>query len=100
MLRYILKELLYGASIMVGVIVLVFILFQGLPGDPARLTMGQRTDAKTLESVNKELGLDKPKSVQLLLYLNDISPISIIHPTDKYSYLKLFPVGGGKVLAL
>jgi ABC-type dipeptide/oligopeptide/nickel transport system permease component len=99
-LNYIFRQLVYGISIMIGVIVLVFILFQGLPGDPARLTMGQRTDSKTIESVNKELGLDKPKPVQLLLYLNDVSPLSIIHPDTKYNYIKLFSVGGNKILAL
>ncbi len=36
---FILKKLLYGILVLVGVLLLVFTLFQGL-GDPARLIMG------------------------------------------------------------
>lgn len=58
-------------------------LFMALPGDPAMLTMGQRTDLGSLEAVNKELGLDKPKPVQFLLYLNDISPLSVHYHSEQ-----------------
>ncbi|MEO6166085.1 MAG: ABC transporter permease, partial [Chitinophagales bacterium] len=75
-----------------------------LPGDPARLTMGQRTDLSTLENVNRELGLDKPKGLQLLMYLNDLSPVSL-HANDstnqkKYHYSKLLAVGNNQVLVV
>jgi peptide/nickel transport system permease protein len=55
--------------------------------------MGQRTDAATLENVTRELGLDQPKWKQLLLYINDVSPISI-HENNaanelKYRYLRI-----------
>jgi peptide/nickel transport system permease protein len=56
------------------VFVLFFVL---LPADTARLTMGQRTDAKTIENIRKELYLDKPVYKQFLLYLNDLSPLAI-----------------------
>jgi peptide/nickel transport system permease protein len=61
---------------MAGVVVIVFILFQGF-GDPARLIMGQRADAGTLSNIRKELYLDQPKWKQFVLYLNDVSPVSI-----------------------
>lgn len=61
-----------------GIVVIVFFLFQGF-GDPARLVMGQTGDAATLENIRKDLGLDKPLGVQLLLYVNDISPVCM-HP--------------------
>jgi peptide/nickel transport system permease protein len=60
---------------MLGVIVLVFVLFQGI-GDPARLILGQTSDAATQENIRKELHLDKPKWEQFILYLNDVSPIA------------------------
>ncbi len=76
MFRYIIKRLLYGILVMLGIVVLVFFLFQGF-GDPSRLIMGQRADAATQENIRKELYLDQPKWKQFLLYLNDVSPISI-----------------------
>lgn len=64
---------------MFGVLLLVFWLFTVLPGDPAQMTMGQRSDLATLEAVNKELGLDLPRHEQLLKYINQVSPLSL-HP--------------------
>lgn len=61
---------------MLGVVVLVFFLFQGF-GDPARLLMGQTADASTMKNIQKELYLDQPKWKRFLLYLNDVSPIAV-----------------------
>ena len=40
MARYILKKILYGLLLLLGVITLVFFLFTVLPSDPARMMMG------------------------------------------------------------
>lgn len=97
MLSYALKKFFYGLAVMLGVLSIVFILFNVLPGDPARMTMGQRSDVQSLEAVRKEFGLDKSRPVQFFLYLNDLSPLSIHTNTaenkEKYHYLKLLPVG-------
>lgn len=102
MLQYFIRRLLYGVLVLLGVVVIVFWLFNGL-GDPARLTLGQRADVATIEAVNKELGLDKPRSVQFIMYLNDVLPISIHENTpqnkEKYGYLTLLGTGS-KVLVL
>lgn len=96
MLQYILKRFLYGILVLIGVVFIVFWLFNGL-GDPARLTLGQRADVETIEAINKELGLDKPRSVQFIMYLNDVLPISIHQNTpenkQKYNYTILFTAG-------
>ena len=76
MLTFILRKILYGLLVLLGVVILVFVLFQGF-GDPSRLVMGQTGDAKTQAAIRKELYLDQPKWKQFLLYLNDISPLSI-----------------------
>ncbi|UKJ08370.1 ABC transporter permease [Solitalea lacus] len=104
MLSYILNKTFYGLLVMLGIVVAVFFLFNILPADPARMTMGQRSDVQSLEAVRKELGLDKPMPVQFALFLNDISPIGL-HPTDsasqaKYNYIQLLPVGKEDAIAL
>lgn len=76
MLKFILKKILYGLLVLVGVVILVFVLFQGF-GDPARLVMGQTGDAATEANIRKELYLDQPKWKQFIFYLNDVSPIAI-----------------------
>lgn len=89
MSRYILKKIAYGFLVMLGVISLVFFLFTVLPSDPARMMMGQRSDIQTEAAIRKEMGLDLPKSVQFLAYLNDLSPISWHKTKDTESFFYL-----------
>jgi ABC-type dipeptide/oligopeptide/nickel transport system permease component len=79
--RYILKKLLYGILVLLGVVILVFFLFQGF-GDPTRLVMGQTGDSTTQANIRKELYLDQPKWKQFVFYLNDVSPLSIHNRSD------------------
>lgn len=89
MYRFIIKRLFYGILVLFGVIVVVFVLFNVLPGDPARMMQGQRTDLSSVEAVKKELALDRPLYVQFLYYLNDISPLSLHNPSDTNSLIFL-----------
>ena len=68
-----------------GVVTIVFLLFNVLPGDPARMLMGQRADEESLRIIQKDLGIDKPLSTQFVMYLNDLSPLSV-HDTDPEDY--------------
>jgi len=85
MLKFIVRRLLYGILVLWGVVTIVFFLFNILPGDPARMLMGQRTDVSSVEAIKKDLGLDQPVIIQYLNFLNDVSPISIHNYSDKES---------------
>ncbi|MET6997192.1 ABC transporter permease [Chitinophaga defluvii] len=103
MIRYTLKKIAYGILVLLGVTVLVFFLFNVLPGDPARLTLGQRADVASLENVRRELHLDKPLPVQFILYLNDLSPIGVHtqqEATANLKYVTLAHLPAGKILVL
>jgi peptide/nickel transport system permease protein len=98
--NYILKKIFYGCLVLLGVVMLVFIMFQGF-GDPARLILGQTGDKKTMDNIRKDLYLDKPKWKQFLLYLNDVSPVSINTKADiQKKELKGFFVGGDNKIGL
>ena len=56
---------------LLGVITVIFFLFQVLPGDPGRMMMGQNEDDEQLKAINARYGFDKPVFVQYLYYLND-----------------------------
>ncbi len=86
MIRFILKRFLYGLLVLFGVVVIIFFLFNVLPGDPARMMLGQRADLASVEAINKDLGLDKPLSTRFISYLNDLSPISLHNRGDSASY--------------
>jgi len=102
MFSYIIKRLLYGFLVLLGVVIIVFFLFNVLPGDPVAMMSGQRTDVATREAITKDLGLDKPLHQQLFLYMEDLSPISSHENTEatqkKYSYIKLFSTGDNVVV--
>ena len=72
---------MYGLLVLIGVVMLVFFLFQGF-GDPARLVMGQSGDSTTQANIRKELYLDQPKWKQFVFYLNDVSPLSFYSKDD------------------
>ncbi len=83
MLRFIIRRLFYGLLVLWGVVTVVFFLFNVLPGDPARMLMGQRSDISSVEAIKRDLGLDQPLSIQYFNFLNDISPLSWHNFTDE-----------------
>jgi len=85
---------------MLGVILVVFFLFNVLPGDPARMMLGQRADIASVEAINRDLGRDKPLTLQLINYLNDLSPVSLYNNRDKKSYWYLDPGKYGNTLTV
>lgn len=109
MLRFIVKRIMYGFLVLAGVITVVFLLFNVLPGDPARMLMGQRADEESLKVIQRDLGLDQPLSTQFVMYLNDLSPVSVHSKdpnsylyldNDKYEYSELFNYGESNVMVV
>ncbi len=103
-LRYFIRKILYAISVLWGIVTLVFFLFNVLPDDPARLTLGQRSDLASIENVRKELNLDKPVMARYFLFLNDLSPISFIKndvvSKEKYHALTLFSISSSEDLVI
>jgi len=103
-LRFLAKRIRYSILVLLGVVTLVFFLFNVLPGDPARLTMGQRSDLQSLENVRREMNLDKPVVTRYFLFLNDLSPIGILGTDSaahaKYDFVQLIPLRNEKCIAL
>lgn len=104
MVAYILKRLWYGFLVMAGVVVVVFILFHAIPGDPVAMMAGQRSDLATRQAIAEELGLNLPMPQQFARYINDLSPLSIHSNTplieEKYKAKRILSVGSSKVLVI
>ena len=111
MASYIYKKLRYGMLVLLGVVTVIFLLFNVLPGDPARMMLGQRADITSVEAINRDLGRDKPLGLQYLNFLNDLSPVSFHNKADvgdywyldAYKYGKTIQIAGwgkGKVMVL
>lgn len=95
--------------VLAGVVTVVFLLFNVLPGDPARMIMGQHADEESIKLIQKDLGLNYSLPKQFVMYINDLSPLST-HSKDenhylyldkkKYDYKELFSYGDNKTLIL
>ena len=102
MIKYSLKKLAYGFLVLQGVILILFFLFNVLPVNSARMTLGQRTDEETVKAKEKELRLNLPVWKRYLCYLNDLSPLSLHSSNPEsttlaeprfYKSSKLFTIG-------
>ena len=60
-------------------------LFNILPGDPARMMLDQNENSEQLALIKKKYGFDQPLTKQYLYYLNDLSPVSF-HKKDGDNY--------------
>src|SRR6187402_2590967 len=56
-----------------GVLIFTFLLMRVLPGDPAVFfASGPNSGKEEIETIRKQMGLDKPVPTQLALYLYDV----------------------------
>ena len=70
MLKFILRKMAYGLLVLLGVIALVFFLFQGF-GDPSRIVMGQTGDSTTQANIRKDLYLMNEKGETIQMCIRD-----------------------------
>lgn len=61
--------MLQALLIVFGVATATFFMMYVLPGDPARLMLGNRADVQSVEAVRAELGLDQPLYIQYARFL-------------------------------
>ena len=75
MARFIFQRLLEAIPTLFIVSVIIFVLIRMAPGDPAMLRMGREAarpeNQARLEALRREMGLDRPISVQYLFWLRD-----------------------------
>ena len=72
MKNFILKRLLQGIIVLFGVIIISFVVTRVVPSNPALQWVGSRATAEQIAAAEEELGLNKPISVQLGIYLKDL----------------------------
>jgi peptide/nickel transport system permease protein len=72
MRKFILRRLLLGVIVLLGVAFITFFVARVIPSNPAAKWAGPRANAEQIEKATIELGLDKPLIVQFGKYLNDL----------------------------
>lgn len=69
--RYILKRVLQMIPVLLGVTLLIFLLLNIAPGDPARLVLGTDASQEQLEQFREENGLNDPILLQYVRYMKN-----------------------------
>jgi peptide/nickel transport system permease protein len=69
---YIVRRLWQMLPTMLGVVLLVFFLFNWVGGDPAYVLAGKISNQEQIDNIRRQLGVDQPYWVQLLIFAKQI----------------------------
>src|SRR5574337_1438179 len=69
---YIVRRLWQMIPTMLGVVLLVFILFNWVGGDPAYVLAGKISSQAQIDNIRRQLGIDQPYYVQLGIFVKQI----------------------------
>jgi len=72
MLNFIIKRLLISLLIVFIVSVFAFSLMHILPGDPARIVLGESADQSAVDALRAKMNLDKPIPQQYFLWISGV----------------------------
>lgn len=72
MVGYVVRRLWQFVPTLFGVVLLVFILFNWIGGDPAYLLAGKISNPEHIENIRRQLGVDQPYYVQLWIFIKQI----------------------------
>jgi len=70
--RYIVYRLVLTLFVLLGVSLVVFFMIRLIPGDPADLLADQWATEEDIEQLRRDMGLDKPITVQYLIFLDNL----------------------------
>ena len=72
MVKYTVKRCILMIPVILGVTALIFILLSFVPGDPAKLVLGNEATGEMVAAKREEMGLNDPYVIRLLRYIGDV----------------------------
>src|SRR6476659_1913105 len=72
MLAYVVRRLWQMIPTLLGVLLLVFFLFNWVGGDPAMVLAGKISNPEQIENIRRQLGIDQPYYVQLGIFVKQV----------------------------
>jgi peptide/nickel transport system permease protein len=73
MLAYVVRRLWQFVPTLLGVMALVFLVFNWIGGDPAYLLAGKIPDPERIENIRRQLGVDQPYHVQFWIFVQQVA---------------------------
>ena len=72
MTAYIVRRIWQMVPTMLGVVLLVFLLFNWVGGDPAYVLAGKISNQEQIDNIRRQLGVDQPYWMQLWIFIKQI----------------------------
>lgn len=71
MFAYIVKRLLWLIPVLIGVSLILFVIMEMVPGDPASIMLGTNITQEAVEALNEKFGFNEPFHVRYFLMLKN-----------------------------
>lgn len=71
MIKYIVKRVLIAIPVLIGVMLIIFLMLNVVPGDPVTLMMKEHIKPELIERMRVQMGLDDPVMVRFMNYIKD-----------------------------
>ncbi len=69
MIKYIVKRILIAIPVLIGVMLIIFLMLNVVPGDPITLMMREHIKPELIERMRVQMGLDDPVMIQFINYM-------------------------------
>ena len=69
---YIIRRLWQMVPTLLGVILLIFVIFNVVGGDPAYVLAGKISSPEQIANIRKQLGVDEPEYIQLGIFVKQV----------------------------
>ncbi|MFW6295135.1 MAG: ABC transporter permease, partial [Halanaerobium sp.] len=71
MFVYIVKRLLWLIPVLIGISIILFLIMEMVPGDPASIMLGTNITQEAVEALNEKFGFNKPVHIRYFLMLKN-----------------------------
>ena len=71
MAKYVVKRILVSIPVLLGVVLIIFLMLNVVPGDPVTLMMGEHIKPELIEMFRERMHLDDPVLVRFVAYVKD-----------------------------
>ena len=70
-IKFIVKRILIAIPVLIGVMLIIFLMLNVVPGDPVTLMMREHIKPELIERMKAQMGLDQPVMVRFITYMKN-----------------------------
>lgn len=71
MTNFLIRRIIYSVFVLLGLSIVIFIIARIMPGDPARMAVGENAPQWVVDQLREQMHLNEPLPVQYLYWLRD-----------------------------